>query len=94
VNDTRPALTDADLLREQAYIDGAWTGEAAVAVTDPAWARNSPGRPTWARPRPARRTTRRTRPRPLSALALAVLAERADVLAGVFNVVTGDAGAI
>jgi succinate-semialdehyde dehydrogenase/glutarate-semialdehyde dehydrogenase len=36
VNDTRPALTDADLLREQAYIDGAWTGEAAVAVTDPA----------------------------------------------------------
>jgi succinate-semialdehyde dehydrogenase/glutarate-semialdehyde dehydrogenase len=32
----RSSLKDAGLLREQAYVDGAWTGEAAVAVTDPA----------------------------------------------------------
>jgi len=30
------ALTDAALLREQCFIDGAWTGTGSIAVTDPA----------------------------------------------------------
>ena len=30
------ALTDAALLREQCFIDGAWTGSGSIAVTDPA----------------------------------------------------------
>jgi succinate-semialdehyde dehydrogenase/glutarate-semialdehyde dehydrogenase len=30
------SLQDAALLREQAYVDGAWTGEPSVPVTDPA----------------------------------------------------------
>lgn len=29
-------LTDAALLREQCFVDGAWVGEATIAVTDPA----------------------------------------------------------
>lgn len=30
------ALTDAALLREQCFIDGAWTGSGSIAITDPA----------------------------------------------------------
>jgi succinate-semialdehyde dehydrogenase/glutarate-semialdehyde dehydrogenase len=29
-------LNDADLFRQQAYVDGGWTGQGAIAVTDPA----------------------------------------------------------
>jgi succinate-semialdehyde dehydrogenase/glutarate-semialdehyde dehydrogenase len=32
----RPQLNDPDLLREQCWIGGAWTGEPSLAVTDPA----------------------------------------------------------